>query len=127
MAEVPVIGKVLIWARQIRGLSLNDAADLLDLDPGELREYESGARKPLVGLLRLMSSKYQVNFTSLLMPEPLPIENPPTDHRTRAYAKPLTIGTLLAIEEVTELWTRSMTSLASYRIWFQLSRLERLN
>ncbi len=102
MAEVPVNGKVLIWARQIRGLSLNDAADLLDLDPGELREYESGARKPLVGLLRLMSSKYQVNFTSLLMPEPLPIENPPTDHRTRADAKPLTIGTLLAIEEVTE-------------------------
>jgi len=102
MPEVPVNGKVLQWARAIRGLSLNDAADLLDIAPAELRDYESGAQKPMVGLLRLMSSKYQVNFTSLLMPEPLPIEKPPADHRTRAGAKPLTIGTLLAIEEVTE-------------------------
>jgi Zn-dependent peptidase ImmA (M78 family) len=102
MPEVPVNGKVLQWARAIRGLKIDDAADLLAIAPDELREYESGARKPLVGLLRLMSSKYQVNFTSLLMPEPLPIEKPPTDHRTRADAKPLTIGTFLAIEEVAE-------------------------
>ena len=102
MAEVPVNGKVLIWARQIRGLSVNDAAERLEITPDELRAYESGDKKPLVGVLRLISQRYQINFTSLLMPEPLPIVQGPADHRTRANAKPLTMDTLIAIEEVTE-------------------------
>ncbi len=102
MPEVPVNGKVLEWARKIRGLNIEQAAALLDVTPDELRAYESGAKKPLVGFLRLMSSKYRINFTSLLMPEPLPIEKPPTDHRMRHGERPLSIDTLVAIEEVTE-------------------------
>lgn len=102
MAEVPVNGKVLVWARAIRGLSVDDAANRLEITPDDLRAYESGEKKPLVGLLRIISQKYQVNFTSLLMPEPLPLVKGPADHRTRANAQPLTIDTLVAIEEVTE-------------------------
>jgi Zn-dependent peptidase ImmA (M78 family) len=102
MAEVPVNGKVLIWARTIRGLSIEGAADLLGVTVDDLRAYESGAQKPLVGFLRQIASKYRVNFTSLLMPEPLPLLKPPTDHRTRPAAKPLSIDTLVAIEEVSE-------------------------
>jgi transcriptional regulator with XRE-family HTH domain len=102
MAEVPVNGKVLVWARTIRGLTLERAAELLEISAGELRDYESGIRKPLVGLLRSISAKYQINFTSLLMPEPLPLESRPTDHRAQANAKPLSIETLVAIEEVNE-------------------------
>src|ERR1039458_2769569 len=86
MAEVPVNGKVLIWARTIRGLSIEDASELLGVTVDDLRDYESGAQKPLVGFLRLIASKYRVNFTSLLMPEPLPLLKPPTDHRTRPDA-----------------------------------------
>lgn len=102
MAEVPVNGKVLRWAREIRGLDLNGAATLLGISAVELRDYESGAKRPLVGLLRLMSSRYQINFTSLLMPEPLPVRRRPVDHRRRQGRQRLTIDTLVAIEEVTE-------------------------
>lgn len=102
MAEVPVNGKVLEWARVIRGLEIEDAARLLDIPSDDLRAYESGARKPLVGFLRLMSNRYRINFTSLLMPEPLPRENRPADHRARHGERRLSIDTLLAIEEVTE-------------------------
>src|SRR5579862_5508676 len=102
MAEVPVNGKVLEWARKIRGLNIEAAAELLNVAVDELRAYESGAKKPLVGFLRQMSAKYQINFTSLLMPEPLPIEKPPVDHRVRRRERPLSLDTLLAIEEVTE-------------------------
>jgi len=102
MAEVPVNGRVLAWARTIRGLSIDEAAGRLEMDPDILRAYESGAKKPLVGVLRLISQKYQINFTSLLMPEPLPPVQGPADHRTRANAKPLSMDSLIAIEEVSE-------------------------
>ena len=102
MAEVPVNGKVLEWARAIRGLDIDDAARLLEVPPSELLAYESGQKKPLVGFLRLISAKYRINFTSLLMPEPLPINKPPTDHRMRHGERPLSIDTLVAMEEVTE-------------------------
>lgn len=102
MAEVPVNGDVLKWARRIRGLSIDDAAMLLGVSTTELRSYESGAKKPLVGFLRKMSQRYRINFSSLLMPEPLPFGKPPTDHRARSGRKPLSIETLVAIEEITE-------------------------
>jgi predicted transcriptional regulator len=44
MAEVPVNGKVLQWARVIRGLSIDDAASVLGISPDELRAYESGEK-----------------------------------------------------------------------------------
>jgi Zn-dependent peptidase ImmA (M78 family) len=102
MAEVPVNGKVLQWARDIRGLTVANAAELLEISSDELLAYESGEKKPLVGLLRKMSARYQINFTSLLMPEPLPPRRLPTDHRTRHHKKRLSIDTLVAIEDVTE-------------------------
>lgn len=102
MAEVPVNGKVLRWARELRALNIDDAADLLEVSPDELREYESGANRPLVGFLRLMSRKYRINFTSLLMPEPLPAEKRPTDYRVRHGERQLSVDTLVAIEDVTE-------------------------
>ena len=87
MAEVPVNGKVLKWARDLRGLTINEAAQLLGISSTELSAYESGDKKPLVGFLRDMSAKYQINFTSLLMPEPLPPRKLPTDHRRRSGKK----------------------------------------
>jgi len=102
MPEVPVNGKVLQWARTLRGLSVDDAALLLGVPPDELKEYEFGTKRPLVGFLRNMSAKYEINFTSLLMPEPLPIEKRITDHRERHGKNPLTIDTLVAMEDVNE-------------------------
>ena len=101
VAEIPVNPEVLKWARTVRGLSVEQAATLLDISPSDLRAYEAG-RRPLVGFLRQMSAKYRINFTSLLMPEPLPIQERPTDHRTNRGERPLSIDTLIAIEEVSE-------------------------
>jgi Zn-dependent peptidase ImmA (M78 family) len=102
MAKVPVNGRVLQWAREMRGLNLDAAAELLGVSASELHAYESGQKQPLVGFLRHMSSKYRINFTSLLMPDPLPPTKQPTDHRVRFGKKPLSIDTLVAIEEVTD-------------------------
>jgi Zn-dependent peptidase ImmA (M78 family) len=102
MPEVPVNGKVLEWARVIRGLDIGEAAELLAVSPEELRAYESGAKRPLVGFLRLISAKYRINFTSLLMPEPLPLKKQPTDYRLRHGSSrgSLSIDTLVAREEI---------------------------
>jgi Zn-dependent peptidase ImmA (M78 family) len=102
MPEVPVNGQVLVWARTIRGLKLSEAAELLEVSVEELGAYESGSRKPLVGFLRKMSDKYQINFTSLLMPEPLPIKDPPTDYRKRGSPRHsrLSIDAIVAREEI---------------------------
>jgi Zn-dependent peptidase ImmA (M78 family) len=103
MPKVPVNGKVLLWARQIRGLNIDDAATLLGVSTAELRAYESGAKLPLVGFLRSMSDKYQINFSSLLMPEPLPFKKPPTDYRVRGRRRlRLSIETIVAREEIQE-------------------------
>jgi Zn-dependent peptidase ImmA (M78 family)/transcriptional regulator with XRE-family HTH domain len=102
MAEVPVNGKVLKWAREIRGLRLDEAAELLSVSSGELEAYESEEKRPLVGFLRTMSAKYRINFSSLLMPEPLPIKKLPTDYRKRFSKRRLSMDTIVAIEEVRE-------------------------
>jgi Zn-dependent peptidase ImmA (M78 family) len=102
MAEVPVNGKVLEWARQIRGLSLHDAAELLRISVTELGDFESGAKKPQVGILRQMAAKYRINFTALLMPEPLRRRKLPTDYRRRVGSARLSVDTYVAIEEVYE-------------------------
>ena len=62
MAEVPINGKVLVWARTIRGLSVERAAEMLAIPVNDLKAYESGAQKPLVGFLRTVAAKYKVNF-----------------------------------------------------------------
>lgn len=102
MPEVPVNGKVLEWARQIRNLSIREAAELLGISQEELRDYESGSKRPLVGFLRNMSDRYRINFSSLLMPAPLPKKNPPTDFRVRRGSRKLSIDTLVAREEIEE-------------------------
>jgi Zn-dependent peptidase ImmA (M78 family) len=102
MAEVPVNGRVLAWARTLRNLSVDDAALLLGIPPEELRDYELGNKLPLVTFLRRMSTKYQVNFASLLMPEPLPMEKRLTDHRVRHDRSPLTLATLVAMDDISE-------------------------
>jgi len=102
MPEVPVNPKVLQWARTVRGLDVEAAAKLLGIPSDDLHSYESGKKKPLVGFLRRMSNKYRINFSSLLMPEPLPITKRPADHRERFGRHPLSIDTIVAMEEVAE-------------------------
>lgn len=102
VAEISVNGDVLKWAREERGLSRGDAARLLGIADAELAAYESQAKKPLVGTLRLMSSRYQINFVSLLLPQRPPPQPRLQDFRTPAgkRGRALTIDTLVAIQDV---------------------------
>lgn len=72
MTDVPANPKVLAWARAERGLTVTEAAELLGIPVDELKELEDGSRHPTVGELRNMAAKYEIGFSALLMPEPLP-------------------------------------------------------
>jgi Zn-dependent peptidase ImmA (M78 family)/transcriptional regulator with XRE-family HTH domain len=102
MPDVPVNGRVLKWARDLRALTLDNAAILLGITPAELHEYEEGDKKPNVGFLRTMADKYEINFASLLMPEPLPPVKRLMDHRVRHDRAPLTIDSIIAMDDVEE-------------------------
>jgi Zn-dependent peptidase ImmA (M78 family) len=74
VTDVPVNPKVLIWARLERGFDVSGAAARLGVPEEELLELENGVRRPSVGELRNMSAKYEIGFSSLLMPDVLPSE-----------------------------------------------------
>ena len=62
VADVPVRGAVLKWARDERGLSLAAAAELLAVEENYLAKLEGGELNPNVGLLREMAQKYEIGF-----------------------------------------------------------------
>jgi Zn-dependent peptidase ImmA (M78 family)/DNA-binding XRE family transcriptional regulator len=72
VTNIPVSGKVLIWARKERGLELDVAAKRLGISESELDELEQEKRLPTVTELRKMAAKYEIGFSALLMPAPLP-------------------------------------------------------
>jgi Zn-dependent peptidase ImmA (M78 family) len=90
VTDVPVNPKVLIWARIERGFDVPAAAARLGVPEEELLELENGARHPTVGELRNMSAKYEIGFSSLLMPDVLPPETrlKLQDFRTRGSGAP---------------------------------------
>jgi transcriptional regulator with XRE-family HTH domain len=51
MASIPINREVLIWAREQRGLSLESAAERLNMPVGDLLALEGGARPPTLGVL----------------------------------------------------------------------------
>lgn len=82
MAKVPVQGAVLRWAREFRGLSLDEAASRLGLTASELQEVESGIRQPSLTQFEKFGTAYRLPRCTLFRKTP-PEEPPkPTDFRT---------------------------------------------
>lgn len=105
MAEIPVNPDVLKWARTLRGLSLIEAADRLEVPLSELEAYESGSRRPTIGTLQRMATRYQINYVSLFMPQPLKADVPDIpDRRTRREheSKELSLETRVVLQEVSD-------------------------
>jgi Zn-dependent peptidase ImmA (M78 family)/transcriptional regulator with XRE-family HTH domain len=71
VTKVPVNPEVLKWARNERGLTPSEAATRLGITIGEIEALESGAEVPTVTTLRDIAAKYEIGFSSLLMPQPL--------------------------------------------------------
>lgn len=80
---------VLVWARERWGLDVGEAAAALGIERGRLERIEQGEEVPTVGLLEGMTTKYNVSLTSLVLAEPPPVPERPTDFRTEGGGGPL--------------------------------------
>ena len=82
MAKIPVQGAVLKWAREFRGLSLEEAAARLGLTTNELEEVEAGTKQPSLTQFERFGTAYRLPRCTLFRKTP-PEEPPePTDFRT---------------------------------------------
>jgi Zn-dependent peptidase ImmA (M78 family) len=84
LAKVPVNPAVLAWARTERALTEKAAAEKIGFGLDKLLALEAGLEQPTIGELRDMAAAYQIGFSALLMPEPLPPQSKPriNDFRT---------------------------------------------
>jgi Zn-dependent peptidase ImmA (M78 family)/transcriptional regulator with XRE-family HTH domain len=91
---------VLVWARERLGLSQEQAADLLKLEPEELAAIERGDIEPKVSTLELAASKYHVSLFTLVAPKRPTSFKKPKDYRTVGGLAPaFSSATLQAIYE----------------------------
>jgi Zn-dependent peptidase ImmA (M78 family)/transcriptional regulator with XRE-family HTH domain len=82
MAEIPVRGGVLIWAREYRGLSLEEASDRLDMPIDELIAYESEASQPTLTKFEKLADTYKMPLSTLFRKTPPSVPKDLQDYRT---------------------------------------------
>jgi Zn-dependent peptidase ImmA (M78 family) len=82
MAEIPVSGRVLIWAREFRGLSPDEAASEIGITLAELDELEKEIRRPTLTKFEKIASVYKLPLATLFRRTPPPTPAPLKDFRT---------------------------------------------
>jgi Zn-dependent peptidase ImmA (M78 family)/transcriptional regulator with XRE-family HTH domain len=90
MTDIPVSGRVVAWAREFRGLSLDEAAERLGMTTGQLEEIESEARQPSLTKFEKMASVYRLPLATLFRRTPPPTPPELADFRTFEGAAPQT-------------------------------------
>jgi transcriptional regulator with XRE-family HTH domain len=70
MAEIPVSGRVLAWARDFRGLSLDDAARLIGITAAELQELETEVKRPTLTTFESIAAAYRLPLATLFRRTP---------------------------------------------------------
>lgn len=104
MAEIPVSGKVLIWARNFRGLSREAAADAIGIAPAELDDLENEKQKPTLTKFEKIAAVYKLPLATLFRRTPPPIPPELADFRTFEGAPPQTsFGFRIALSNVRSL------------------------
>lgn len=88
MAEIPISGAVLTWARKFRGLSLDEAADVIGVTSAELEELETEVRMPTLTKFEKIGAAYQLPLATLFRRTPPKIPEEPHDFRTFEGAPP---------------------------------------
>ncbi len=80
--RAPVELTVLRWARETAGFSIDAAAERLNVPPERIIEWETGAKSPTIGQLRVMADRFRLSFGVFLRLEP-PTHQivPPRDFR----------------------------------------------
>jgi len=88
MTAVPINPETLVWARNLRSLSLEDAAERLNLDADALRKLEAGSVKPTLSQFEEIASKYRLPQATLFSARPPDTPTLPNDFRTIASGSP---------------------------------------
>ncbi len=88
MTVIPINPDMLKWARSLRSLSLEEAAERLSIDPSELRELEDGEAQPSLTLFEEIASKYRLPQATLFSRIPPRVPSLPNDYRTFRSGKP---------------------------------------
>jgi Zn-dependent peptidase ImmA (M78 family)/transcriptional regulator with XRE-family HTH domain len=78
--------KLLIWARERAGYTVDEAAGRLPVRPERLAEWEAGSARPTVKQLRRLGGIYNYPLAIFYLPEPPRGPQPVRDHR-RIYGK----------------------------------------
>lgn len=102
---IPVAPKMLEWARNLRGFSIEDAADHLGMPIEDLKAYESEIDpKPVnKGVFQRFARKYRLPEATLTRPNPPPFPPRPKDHRTfDGRPAVLSFETLVTVSRVQE-------------------------
>jgi Zn-dependent peptidase ImmA (M78 family)/DNA-binding XRE family transcriptional regulator len=93
--------RVLKWARESCGLTIETAAELLGCKADLLRSIEDGKKLPSASMFRDMANYYGFPEATLLAADPPVLPEIPKDHRTFDGIQPrLTYKTILAIRGV---------------------------
>lgn len=60
-------GRLSLWAiRQMRGLTIAEAAERLGITPQTLQQYEAGSAYPGIPQLRKIENVYNVNYNQII-------------------------------------------------------------
>jgi len=88
MAEIPVSGRVLTWAREFRGLSVEEAAERLGMSVDELTAFETEEKQPSLTKFEKLAATYRLPQATLFMRTPPQDPKMPTDFRTFESGSP---------------------------------------
>jgi Zn-dependent peptidase ImmA (M78 family)/DNA-binding XRE family transcriptional regulator len=88
MADIPVSGKVLSWAREFRGLSPDEAADAIGITRAELEAIESEKQRPSLTKFEKIGTVYKLPLATLFRKTPPPQPPALADFRTFEGAPP---------------------------------------
>jgi len=102
--ELPVTPKVLRWAREVSGFSVDEVAERLEtvskrITPETLLSWEEGEALPRLTALRKLSQLYRRPLAVFFLSEPPPEAAPPRSFRLlpSGEPRPLSPETLLAV------------------------------
>lgn len=82
MADIPVSGEVLTWAREYRGLSLEEAAERLDIAVTELEALETEKQQPTLTRFEKLAAVYKLPLSTLFRRTPPKVPADLPDFRT---------------------------------------------
>lgn len=62
--------EVLIWARNLDGIAIEDAAARLKVKPGKIESWENGSEYPTLRQAKDLAKYYRIPFVTLYLPDP---------------------------------------------------------